>query len=221
VKKYNYILCAISVVCCINIAEAKISFEWTPEQRQRAKDTVIQKGTESVYNPAIQAKAIGYILYSDKKFAARYVQHAQFYAKKKERDWVNDNLIDHLAYPIVDHAVGNAMAIINKAEAVNAITDNISHKEREFIADNVQLIVTAGLITVGRNMLGEKGATLDGEKFGKACVAQVTCDAADKYIVQPLVKSYIGNDNSWKAMLLSSVSNYVLSSIIIGEVDKI
>jgi len=74
---------------------------------------------------------------------------------------------------------------------------------------------------VGRNMLGEKGATLDGEKFGKACVAQVTCDAADKYIVQPLVKSYIGNDNSWKAMLLSSVSNYVLSSIIIGEVDKI
>lgn len=206
-KKYNYIV-AISLLCCANSVQAD------------AGERIKNKAIETVYSSAVHAQAASFIFYTDKKLAGRYVTFNQFYAKKADRGW-HDILIDHVAYPVADHVVGVGMTQLNEIKAIHKIThtDEISHKNKEFIAHHLKLVLTAGAVTAARNAYEEE-RVIDEKMFGKACGAHIGCAIAKEYVVDPVIKSFVGDNDSLTATALSFLGNYVLANIVISQMDK-
>jgi hypothetical protein len=178
---------------------------------------------EFPYKTSVPARVLSQVFYNDKELAARYVKHAEFYAKKgNDRTWIFDNSIDHIVYPFVDTAVGLGMNKINETGVGHALTENISKDNRKFLANNVQLVTSAGVIKLIR-IESEKGLSNitneDGNNFVRSCIAQVGCDFADEYMVKPTVDAIVGVD-SWTGWGLRGATNYFLASYIIDKASK-
>ncbi len=180
---------------------------------------------ETLYKKSHQARVIAYVLFNDKEAAGRYVKHAEFYTKKVDRFVFNDGIIDHIVYPVVDTVVGRGMSKLNEIESVHAATENISKSNRRFLANNMQLITSAGAVQLIRIELGKGIKNIgrqDIKSFGRSCAAQVGCDVVDEFLVKPAVEAYIGDTNSsWTAWGLRGLGNYVFAQIVIDRVSKL
>jgi hypothetical protein len=160
----------------------------------------------------------------DRKVTTRGLRHAMFYSPKRANDFFSqDNALDYIVYPIVDVAIGQGMSKLNSVEPINALTKNISKDNKEFLANNVQLIASAGIIKAIR-IDSQKGISNvngnDIKNFGKNCAMQVGCDAVEEFIVEPAVRKLVKDQNSWTALGLRLVGYGVLAEIIKNNVSK-
>ncbi|HLJ31161.1 MAG TPA: hypothetical protein VKU36_01875 [Candidatus Babeliales bacterium] len=160
----------------------------------------------------------------DKGVANRGHRHACFYSTKRSEDFLSkENAIDYGLYPIVDIVVGQGMSKLDGIESIHALTNNISKGNREFLANNIQLITSAAIIEALR-IDSQKGMNNidynDAKKFGKACATQVGVDAVNGYIIAPAVKKLVKDEDSWTALGLQLAGSYVLSSVIQQHISK-
>jgi hypothetical protein len=160
----------------------------------------------------------------DKGVANRGFTHACFYSTKRSEDFLSkENAIDYGLYPIVDIVVGQGMSKLDGIESIHALTNNISKGNREFLANNIQLITSAAIIEALR-IDSQKGMNNidynDARKFGKACATQVGVDAVNGYIIAPAVKKLVKDEDSWTAFGLELAGSYLLSSVIQQHISK-
>jgi|SRR5579862_5190881 hypothetical protein len=174
-----------------------------------------------------EASVVFTVLYAngvDRKVTHRGLKHAIFYSPNRSREYLShDNAIDYALYPIVDVLVGEGMSKLNSFEPIKALTKNISKDNKEYLANNVQLITSAGIIQAIR-LESQKGiSNVDGndiKKFGKNCAMQLGCDAVDELIIEPAVRKLVKDQDSWTAFGLRLVGYGVLAEIIHNNVSK-
>lgn len=199
----------ILTVSLFNILNAR-PVEW-------AKETA----TDFVFSSATHAKLFSLLLYNDKELASRYVQYNQIHRQKTTKKG-EDFVVNHVVYTLVDHVVDHGMNGLNNVKYVRAITEDIPSKEKKFIKNNAQIMVSAGVIRLGRaaheGKISQLTCEKDGVQFGKACAVQVGCNAADEYIIKPFVEERLGD--SLTGQVVSFVLNYALSSFIVGQVNQ-
>jgi len=171
------------------------------------------------------ARGVRFVFFNNKKAAARYVKHSEFYAKKSNRYFVKDNIIDLVGYPIVDNLVGRGMRNLNQMDCVQMVTKNISADNREFLAENIQLVTSSGIVKLIQ-IESDKGIgnanSADAKNFAKSCAAQVGCDVVDEYLIKPTVETVIGDVNhSWSGWAARGIGNYILAGYVIDRVSKL
>ncbi|HLJ31159.1 MAG TPA: hypothetical protein VKU36_01865, partial [Candidatus Babeliales bacterium] len=224
VKNIHYIVTFLAIFLSSTIKANQFDFKRFEKFATDTGKKLPSSVKEYPYQSAVPARIIS-CLYTDPDKAARYVKHAQFYAKKNNRTWgtfINDNIIDHAVYPVVDTMVGAGMKQLNEVGIVHSVTENISKDNRKFLANNTQLIVSAGmvkLISIGSERGLSSITNQDYKNFAKSCTAQVGCDAADEYIIKPTVDAMVGVD-SWTGWGLRGITNFFLAGYIIDKVSK-
>lgn len=220
-KNIHYILTFLAIFLSNTIRADQWDFKKFEKFATDAGKKLPSPLQEYPYRTAVPARIIS-CLYINPDKAARYVKHAQFYAKKNNRTWISDNIIDHAVYPVVDTMVGAGMKQLNEIGIVHSVTENISKDNRKFLANNAQLIVSAGmvkLISIGSQRGLSSITNQDYKNFAKSCTAQVGCDVADEYIIKPTVDAMVGVD-SWTGWGLRGITNFFLAGYIIDKVSK-
>ncbi len=159
----------------------------------------------------------------DMRTAIRGLRHAHYYSSNRAEDpFGRANGVDYVVYPIVDTLVGQGMSKLNNTEFVHEWSKDISRFNRNFVAENVQLITSSAIVRA-IHLDSKKGmyniSCKDVKKFGKDATVQVGCDAINTFIVTPAVKSLVEDQNSWTAFGLNMVGNYIISSIIIDNIN--
>lgn len=205
-----------SALIVIAITYATVTYSFTNKED-------IKRAGEAVCKISIPARVISRVVFTDQEAATRYIKHAEFYAKKSNRTWINDSIVDLVIYPAVDNVVGRGMSKLNQIESVHVATENFSKSNRKFIANNVQLISSAAIVQGTRLAYDNENdiTQQDIKNFGKCCAAQVGCDVVDEFLVKPAVEAYVGNcDASWTASIVRGLGNYVLATIVINNVSK-
>jgi len=176
-----------------------------------------QKSTQ-----ALPLAALIYFLY-DGGAAARYGKYVKYYPTKKEGKKNVDTAIDLLVFPLVDSAVGRVMAPVKKLAYIRCATQHMSPYAAESLLDNAQLITSAA-ITQTINLSVEKGPTKidkdDVQKFGKACLIQMSCEAVDQAVIKPLVQMTVGDDTSLIGWVVHGGLNMAFFSLFTGMVVK-
>jgi hypothetical protein len=208
-KMYSYVLCAISLAGSFGIVKSSPNFGEMADQ--------------SLYHSSTTARVFSRILLYDKDARARYVKHAEFYAKKNNRSFVQDNLLDHVVYHGVDMAVGVGMHKASTFECVSEVAENLSADNKKFIAENTRLIITASVIK-GVTIQCDKGieniSKADCKRFAKSVTAQVSSDAISNYVIKPLVNG-VAEKDSWTEWGLQSTGDIVATIAVVILVDHI
>lgn len=152
--------------------------------------------------------------------AVRYKKYMQFYTGKKfESRLDRDTLIDLAIFPAVDYVVGYAMIPVKGLVYVRGTTQKVSPHAMNFMLNNLQLAASAG-ITKFIHLGAEKKFEIksqDIKNFGKACATQVTCDAVDEAVIQPLVQMAVGDDSTWVGLGVHSLANMALVYYFVGK----
>lgn len=206
----------LTVVALVNVSGV---IEAGPSYAQQAVRATQEKVMDLPYQRANQARLLSLIFINDQELAKRYRKNAEFYARKSKIILELENVIDLVGYPVVDIVVGNGMNKIDELELIPNAMKRISPSNKKFILNNVQLITSAGITKV--ITIQATGKNVSFKQFGQSCAAQVGCDVADEFVIKPVVKMVVGDEDSLTAWGLRWVGNRIVAGYVTDKVSKL
>jgi hypothetical protein len=138
-------------------------------------------------------------------------KYLHWYSNNNDLKTAKDILVNMGTYKCSEFIVEKGMDKISEYDSVKQITEKISPKDRQFIANNGNLLFSAAgtrLVNVIKKEGLDGVNTTNALNFTKDATTQIGCYATEAYLLNPIADKVMGKEQSLSKDMFSFALNY-------------